>query len=446
MNKKILISLSTIAAVAAVAVGGTRALFSDTETSNGNIFTAGAIDLKVDHTYASYDGQECVGECTEEDTDLIVNGGFEDPNLSNGQWQVYTGTTVPGWAVVGGAGLEIQDHAAGNPHGGSQLAELDSHGAGSQSTIEQVISTVPGQKYRLTFWHSPRPNNGPAGDNTIAWTVLVTSTSGVMINSTVENSSIGGSATSWTQETYNFIALDTQTTVKFADAGNQADTLGGYLDDIAVHALNCTPFAYTNGGTCTLWGEKDLTQGDTFWNFTDVKPGDYGTNVISLHVYTNDAYVCLLPTNIQDDENGLVDPEVALGDDATTGELSGELQFFVWNDKNNNGVFDAPTEDVLVNAGTPMRSLNTMIPLALSSPAPIDFVGFTWCAGTQTGPSTSSDTPAVSCDGNGMGNKAQTDKVISDFVAYAVQQRNNSEFSCDQVDLTPAVAADSAPH
>jgi len=58
MNKKILISLSVIAAVAAIAIGGTVAYFSDTETSSGNTFTAGSIDLKIDdHCY--YNGLEC---------------------------------------------------------------------------------------------------------------------------------------------------------------------------------------------------------------------------------------------------------------------------------------------------------------------------------------------------------------------------------------------------
>ncbi len=46
--KKILISSSIIAAVAAIVVGGTIAYFSDTETSTGNTFTAGSIDLKID--------------------------------------------------------------------------------------------------------------------------------------------------------------------------------------------------------------------------------------------------------------------------------------------------------------------------------------------------------------------------------------------------------------
>jgi spore coat-associated protein N len=47
MNKKILVSLSVIGAVAAIAIGGTIAYFSDTETSTGNTFTAGTLDLIV---------------------------------------------------------------------------------------------------------------------------------------------------------------------------------------------------------------------------------------------------------------------------------------------------------------------------------------------------------------------------------------------------------------
>ena len=48
MNKKILMSFGVIAIVAAIAIGGTVAYFSDTETSTGNTFTAGSIDLKID--------------------------------------------------------------------------------------------------------------------------------------------------------------------------------------------------------------------------------------------------------------------------------------------------------------------------------------------------------------------------------------------------------------
>lgn len=54
--KKVLFSLLVIGVVAAVAGAGTMAFFSDTETSTGNTFTAGTLDLKVDWI-ESYNGE-----------------------------------------------------------------------------------------------------------------------------------------------------------------------------------------------------------------------------------------------------------------------------------------------------------------------------------------------------------------------------------------------------
>lgn len=435
--KKILLSLGTIALVGVAVVGGTGAFFQDTETSTGNIFVAGAIDLKVDHTYAEYNGERC-DDCVEGSSELIVNGGFETPALSTGQWAVYPDGTLTSWEVTGGSGLEIQNNAAGAPHGGNQLAELDSHTPGSSTSgIEQTVSTVPGQQYRLSFWHSPRPNNGPDTDNAIQLDVLVTSVSGVLVTDTIGQPSYSGSGTVWTQYTYEFIALDTETTVRFTDDGSQTDTLGGYLDDVSMRTLDCSD-TFTHGGTCTLWSETDLTD-EVFWNFTDVKPGDNGTSVISLHVYDNDAYTCLFPGEIVDDENGVLDPELtALPVNDTTddgvgfGELSGELEFFAWHDVDGDNQYDgADNEPVLVKAGTPFNQIQTeIVQMSLVGGAPIDLVGMSWCAGAQAGPQATGDTDPISCDGNGMGNIAQSDKVIADFVAYAVQQRNNSGFSC----------------
>ena len=56
MNKRLILSLSIIGVVAAIAVGGTIAYFSDTETSTGNTFTAGSIDLKI-ASKATYNGE-----------------------------------------------------------------------------------------------------------------------------------------------------------------------------------------------------------------------------------------------------------------------------------------------------------------------------------------------------------------------------------------------------
>ena len=46
--KRILISLMTVALVSALIGGGVYAYFSDTETSTGNTFTAGTLDLNLD--------------------------------------------------------------------------------------------------------------------------------------------------------------------------------------------------------------------------------------------------------------------------------------------------------------------------------------------------------------------------------------------------------------
>ena len=56
MNRKILVSILVIGVVAAVAGGSTFALFNDTETSSGNTFTAGELDLKIDWN-ESYNGE-----------------------------------------------------------------------------------------------------------------------------------------------------------------------------------------------------------------------------------------------------------------------------------------------------------------------------------------------------------------------------------------------------
>lgn len=56
--KKIITSVGMIVFIGALIAGGTGAFFSDAETSTGNVFTAGAIDLKVD-SQQHYNGNVC---------------------------------------------------------------------------------------------------------------------------------------------------------------------------------------------------------------------------------------------------------------------------------------------------------------------------------------------------------------------------------------------------
>lgn len=80
--KQIIMSAGVIVFVAALVAGGTGAFFSDSETSTGNVFTAGAIDLTVD-SQQHYNNVVCV----------------------NGTWQLEPGETAdsPQYPVIGSA-------------------------------------------------------------------------------------------------------------------------------------------------------------------------------------------------------------------------------------------------------------------------------------------------------------------------------------------------------
>src|SRR3989338_9331691 len=227
--KKILLSLVAIVAVAGGAAGVTIAFYNDTETSAGNILVASSVDLKVDHTKQAYNDHECVGNCEEIGSNLVLNGGFETPDVPTGGWAIYPDASQTSWTVESGSGLEIQDHAAGDPHGGNQLGELDSY---NSSAISQIIPTVAGNAYQLRFWYSPRPNR-PAGDNTIGAIVQVVSNNALLVNDIIGAGAVGGSNTSWTEYAYNFVAVDGSTKIKFSDLGTN-NSYGGYLDDISL--------------------------------------------------------------------------------------------------------------------------------------------------------------------------------------------------------------------
>jgi len=441
--KKILISLGVVGVVAAAAVGITVALFSDTETSANNVFTAGSMDLKVDHMFASYDGNPCTKDCVEvPSTNLIQNGSFEVPEVTDSaKWQIFSsGTSGLVWTVEWNGGsttyqgrtrpdpalVEYHEGVLGPAQDGDQYAELDSDWFGPHDSLNgepalvkiyQNITTVPGEKYKLHYYFSPRPNTNNT-ENT-----MYVNINGVQV---AQNGPVaGGGSIVWTEYTYEFTATNSSTKVEFVGGGTN-DSLGIFLDNVSVHPFNCT--YQITGGTCTLWDLKDLGEGDYYWHYDDVKPGDYGVNVISLHAYSNDAYACLITNNIDDQENGLKDPEVEAGDQSEPqGELSQFINVFAWEDVNQNNVYDVGDTQI-VPPNTPLATAIGTIPLTASN---TKYIGVAWCAGTQSLDVNNN----ILCDGSTMGNIAQSDIMTADITAYAEQQRNNPNFNCANVVL-----------
>jgi hypothetical protein len=255
----------------------------------------------------------------------------------------------------------------------------------------------------------------------------------VRINGTevASTSANGGGTTSWTEYTYTFNASGATTKVEFA-GGGPADSLGTFLDNVSLHPYNCS--YQIIGGTCTLWEEKDLETGDYYWHYGDVKPGDYGKNIISLHVLGNDAYACLLVNNTQDNENDLIDPEANAGDTTQgptgNGELSNFLNAFVWMDSTPDNTYNLG-EDILYGPNSPLKDMKNMLPISLTATTTAN-IGVAWCFGTQD---VNEETGVISCSGAGDQDIAQTDSFLASLTAYAEQQRNNEAFDCAKVVL-----------
>jgi predicted ribosomally synthesized peptide with SipW-like signal peptide len=207
------------------------------------------------------------------------------------------------------------------------------------------------------------------------------------------------------------------------------------------------PNAYPQAGVdCTgSWRLKDLggeqATVDRFFDFDDVKPGDQGENTISLHVETNDAYMCVALANVGEADNGQTEPEAAddaNGDDGA--ELDEALQFRAWVDEGVEPGFQGndPYEgdnvwqdgERLLGSARASELTDTVWALAEGGDAPIlagttGYLGLSWCVGEF-------DDNGY-CDGTEVNNASQTDSWYTDIMFYITQSRNNDNFSCDNV-------------
>lgn len=210
--------------------------------------------------------------------------------------------------------------------------------------------------------------------------------------------------------------------------------------------------SYYNNATssATTWTLTDLTI-EKFFNFSDVKPGDVGEDTISVHVNTNDAWLCADVTLTSDDENGIQPVESIDGDvtDGTgSGELADRINFLWWADDGDNVLEDnetvlpgGPIGALAVGESATVRLADSTGSIWGSGPLPgatTKYIGKAWCFGTLTpaplpqkdGLTPANSTGGVSCDGSGEGNQTQTDSLTADITFNAVQSRNNPDFEC----------------
>lgn len=159
---------------------------------------------------------------------LLVNGGFEDNNVASGSWSYFNAGSVNGWE---GSNIEVWDHLLGvTAPEGDQHAELNAHPyTGNAFSIYQSFATTVGQHYDVSFYYSARSND----HETFSFNVAD-------LNAVLDEHIVG----SWTHYFNSFVANDSTTTISFTTVAPYADTVGNFLDGVAVTRSVPAPTAF----------------------------------------------------------------------------------------------------------------------------------------------------------------------------------------------------------
>ncbi len=153
------------------------------------------------------------------------------------------------------------------------------------------------------------------------------------------------------------------------------------------------------------WMYKDLVEGDKFFDFDDIKPGDWGEGTISIHVYDNPALLWITADNIMDNENGMNEPENEVDDTPEEGELSQNILFTIWVDCDGSNTLDEG--EVVLCEGEPLATAEVG-PVYIENCTDY-YLGVMWEVPWDTG------------------NIIQSDSVTFDITFYAEQARHNPD-------------------
>lgn len=158
----------------------------------------------------------------------VVNGGFEAPVVTGDCCITAPPTDIPGWTPTPNVNVVkgTFGSSAGNlAQEGNQY--LDLVGQGGTGSISQLLSTIAGQTYSLSFYYSHNLFSGPL---TASASVAISDLSAVVTHSTGTNANLD-----WRLFTGTFTGTgsDTLTFANLAGGSNE----GIFLDNISVAAV-----------------------------------------------------------------------------------------------------------------------------------------------------------------------------------------------------------------
>lgn len=293
----------------------------------------------------------------------IVNGSFETPVVVNvNNWAVFT--SVDGWDInwtsfsyqppdEGPEGPELEVWRNPTPEGdvwsysGDQCVELDSY---DPTTISQVVPTIPGMEYELTYAWRPRPGVD------CAMAVMINASTVDMYN----DEDFEANSCGWRTESHTFVAASESSLIAFAEVGPD-ETVGGLgmlLD--AVSLVNLEPlgcdsatvdgFRILDKGNWFMFTYAEVPQGPDYVGINyifDIQAGnpENGTNYIGeLYVWKIEDGHYKVTYEIDDTiEIDGIEYEIMVMDEHLA--ISDSINFTAKPGKDDNADFDVPFED-----------------------------------------------------------------------------------------------------
>jgi hypothetical protein len=194
---------------------------------------------------------------------LIVNPGFETP-IAGGSFQVFTnGQNIGGWTVInnsvlllGNAYTEEFGTLLFTSNSGNQNLDITGAGNTGNGGVQQVVTTIPGVTYLLTFFIGNQDNSREFYTGGSQVDLLI---NGNPVG-TFGHSSTQANRPTWVQFSHQFTASSTSTTIAFVNS-TVGDNYTG-LDDVSLIALpgadpeeipEPSTFALGVAGLAVLW-------------------------------------------------------------------------------------------------------------------------------------------------------------------------------------------------
>ena len=182
---------------------------------------------------------------------LVVDGSFETPYVTNAtRSEFFDPTNLSPWQTTATT-FEIWTNGWENPAAGVgrtisadgvQNLEIISMGS-TNVTIWQTVPTVTGERYRFSFYFSPRPNS-----SSDLLTVSINSNS---VLSQIENG-LGLSDFNWQLFTTNFVAASNLTTLAFSDQSLNNGGSGSHIDGVVLEHIPWLTIQTSDGGGLTV--------------------------------------------------------------------------------------------------------------------------------------------------------------------------------------------------